>query len=602
MGELLTNRKIQKKVKCIVCNKVCASRVAMVRHIVMNNDQEHLQFIKKQKEIIIDYYESGKTVNSIAHMGDVIFDSPDTVKKVLQNSHTKIRTDIKRWSKEEDNILRQNYIGNNMSYTQLCLVLPNRTLAGIERRINRLHFKKGYRSDQWSDEENALLKKYHKSDMTKLYALLPHRSKQSIDGQRRQLGFRRDHLWTVEEDDIIKMKYPYCQQLEILRSLSGRCWYYIIGRASQLKIKRQCQNSSQEQLMKYYLDQIYIDEDSIDNFRPSWLKRLELDRYYSKLGLAFEYNGPQHYKPHHFAQTKQEFVRQLERDKEKRFSCAKHKVRLVIIPYTFNLTLSNLRHEIASQCLRYYHRRFVNDVCYMYIEKDLNNFEFKALREYRNILKDKGFKLVVIYNKSLAYLQRDNCDIGARDFDVRVIDLNISRHLFRQYHYGRDMLPNTKLVFGLYYNDDLIGSVIYSLPSRNQITKSLDRCYVIGNVFELSRLVLIDGLPKNTGSYLIGKTVRHIKRVLKDVKALVSYADTTEGHEGTIYKASNWIEVGKTAKNYHYEDEKGNRMHKYAPWKKAKDLHITEDEYISQLGYKKVTEQSKIKFVLRLSY
>lgn len=66
-------------------------------------------------------------------------------------------------------------------------------------------------------------------------------------------------------------------------------------------------------------------------------------------------------------------------------------------------------------------------------------------------------------------------------------------------------------------------------------------------VIELRRLCCIDDTPKNTESYFIAKTISWLKQHT-DCKVIISYADTMFGHEGTIYKASNFLDLGMTAK------------------------------------------------------
>ena len=67
------------------------------------------------------------------------------------------------------------------------------------------------------------------------------------------------------------------------------------------------------------------------------------------------------------------------------------------------------------------------------------------------------------------------------------------------------------------------------------------------DLIELRRLCCIDDTPKNTESYFIGSTLRWLKKNTK-IKRVISYADTTYSHEGTIYKASNFKHVGMTSK------------------------------------------------------
>ena len=58
-----------------------------------------------------------------------------------------------------------------------------------------------------------------------------------------------------------------------------------------------------EEGMKKLLDELLPDQEIIDNGRYKWLTNpktgypLELDRYYPQLGIAFEFQGEQHFTP-----------------------------------------------------------------------------------------------------------------------------------------------------------------------------------------------------------------------------------------------------------------------------------------------------------------
>ncbi|MEX0621701.1 MAG: hypothetical protein WD187_01800 [Candidatus Woykebacteria bacterium] len=54
--------------------------------------------------------------------------------------------------------------------------------------------------------------------------------------------------------------------------------------------------SHSEMLAKRILDQYFGQFRKIDNVRPDWLERLEIDRFYPTLGLAIEFQGDQHYR------------------------------------------------------------------------------------------------------------------------------------------------------------------------------------------------------------------------------------------------------------------------------------------------------------------
>ena len=90
----------------------------------------------------------------------------------------------------------------------------------------------------------------------------------------------------------------------------------------------------------------------------------------------------------------------------------------------------------------------------------------------------------------------------------------------------------------------MIGCMIYGQPAMsNTATKyhpdNPDRCW------ELRRLCCIDDTPTNTESFFIGKTLRWLKQNT-DAEVIISYSDLQQGHEGVVYKASNFINMGQT--------------------------------------------------------
>ena len=62
---------------------------------------------------------------------------------------------------------------------------------------------------------------------------------------------------------------------------------------------------------------------------------------------------------------------------------------------------------------------------------------------------------------------------------------------------------------------------------------------------ELRRFVCIDDTPKNAESYFISQCHKWTRQNT-NIEVIVSFADLEEGHEGIIYKASNFHFYGQT--------------------------------------------------------
>lgn len=111
---------------------------------------------------------------------------------------------------------------------------------------------------------------------------------------------------------------------------------------------------------------------------------------------------------------------------------------------------------------------------------------------------------------------------------------------FIRAHYLKKRPAIVLLCLMMECNGEPIGCIVYSAPPREA-----DKRYG-GKVWELARLYLLDEIPKNAETWLIAQSVRYIKTHKRDVQYLLSYADPSAGHSGTIYKAANWKRDGRT--------------------------------------------------------
>jgi len=141
---------------------------------------------------------------------------------------------------------------------------------------------------------------------------------------------------------------------------------------------------------------------------------------------------------------------------------------------------------------------------------------------------------------------------------VESAQFNTVRPLVEKLHYAhRDGAPCTvqwKYCFGLYRpaddfdfwdHYDLVGGAIYTLPTGPTAAQSYCPEHP-DKVLELRRLVCVDDTPKNAESFFISKTLKWLKRNT-DIVLILSYADPAQGHDGTIYKASNFEYIGRSS-------------------------------------------------------
>lgn len=133
--------------------------------------------------------------------------------------------------------------------------------------------------------------------------------------------------------------------------------------------------------------------------------------------------------------------------------------------------------------------------------------------------------------------------MSVKNYKVHLVERKVVRDFIETWHYSKNIngLKST-FSFGLYDGDELIGAMMYGKPAMNNQSQKYNKENP-DKVLELRRLCCIDDTPKNTESYFIGKTLKWLRKNT-DYQTIISYSDLSFGHEGTIYKATNFKLVG----------------------------------------------------------
>ncbi len=82
------------------------------------------------------------------------------------------------------------------------------------------------------------------------------------------------------------------------------------------------------------------------------------------------------------------------------------------------------------------------------------------------------------------------------------------------------------------------------------------------HLLELTRMYMIDDTEDYAESKALGLARKYIRKNLPQIKGLVAYSSTGQRHEGTIYKADNWFELGRnkvSKKGWSNREGRGNR-------------------------------------------
>ena len=123
-------------------------------------------------------------------------------------------------------------------------------------------------------------------------------------------------------------------------------------------------------------------------------------------------------------------------------------------------------------------------------------------------------------------------------------------------HYAKRMCM-IKYCFGLYKNNVLSGVCTFGKPASNALCIGVCGDKYESYVYELNRLCISDGMEKNTLSFFVGSCLKLLPEMI-----VVSYADTSMGHHGYIYQATNWIYTGLSEKRSEWRIKNSNRHSK----------------------------------------
>lgn len=132
---------------------------------------------------------------------------------------------------------------------------------------------------------------------------------------------------------------------------------------------------------------------------------------------------------------------------------------------------------------------------------------------------------------------------------------------------------------------------MFATPCSERVRASVFGVEYKNNVTELHRLHILDVTPKNTESWFIARCFKELKKVKPNIWAVLSFSDSTEGHDGTIYKATNAYRLGSTGKARFYIDQEGRLRHP-----RQSGVNISESA-AGEMGWKPVIREAKNRFM-----
>jgi len=176
------------------------------------------------------------------------------------------------------------------------------------------------------------------------------------------------------------------------------------------------------------------------------------------------------------------------------------------------------------------------------------------------------------------------------NYEVTSIKYHDCKEWLLYKHYAK-RLCSISFAFGLYDGLQLVGVCTFGKPASSSLCTGVCGVENSEYVYELNRLCVNDGLPKNTLSYFVSRCLKSLPPLI-----IVSYADTQQQHHGYIYQATNWIYTGATKERTDIGSEDGSHSRHYSKnldYTKNRTKRSSKHRYIYFTGSK--TQRKKWK-------
>ena len=174
------------------------------------------------------------------------------------------------------------------------------------------------------------------------------------------------------------------------------------------------------------------------------------------------------------------------------------------------------------------------------------------------------------------------------NYEVKSIENSQTNEWLLNKHYAK-RLCSISFAFGLFDSLQLIGICTFGKPASPSLCVGVCGSHNSTFVYELNRLCVNDGLLKNTLSYFVSQCLKKLPPLI-----IVSYADTSQNHNGYIYQATNWIYTGATKERTDIGSEDGTHSRHYdksIDTKEFRKFRSSKHRYIFFVGSK--TQQKK---------
>lgn len=134
--------------------------------------------------------------------------------------------------------------------------------------------------------------------------------------------------------------------------------------------------------------------------------------------------------------------------------------------------------------------------------------------------------------------------LDKRNCEIRICEFSDIRHIFERFHYKKGAMGGgISVCFAMFINNELVGGSVLGKPRHE---KKYKKC------IDIRRMALLDEAPFNSESWFLSQIIKWCASNT-DYNYVLSYSDKTVGHNGIIYKAANFRNIGETTPTKYVE-------------------------------------------------
>jgi len=154
-------------------------------------------------------------------------------------------------------------------------------------------------------------------------------------------------------------------------------------------------------------------------------------------------------------------------------------------------------------------------------------------------------KKYIYKNQESLWGESECIGFGTDEFYVKEIDRKLANEIIIKNHYSKKVYNATYIHLGVFHNEKLKGVLQYGYAMNPASCGSVVKGTNKNEYLELNRMWIDDDCKQYAESQAISYSIKYIKKKLKKIKWIQSFADERCGGFGIVYQACSFDYFGE---------------------------------------------------------